>query len=156
MLANGVSAGQVMITMCPRGDLNPETGEISPDRGNHAIKVTRAGLARTNILRGVRLVCSAWPVHGRGGRRGTSQHRGWPRDRRARALRDAQQLGSALAHAATFRDERGDAHAQVTAVISSPICAAAFACRSAVSTAPNKLICTAEDLQRCARRSNAS
>src|SRR5215475_3737047 len=36
---------------CPRGDLNTETGEISPDRGNHAIKVTRAGLARTNILR---------------------------------------------------------------------------------------------------------
>ena len=26
--------------MCPRGDLNPETGEISPDRGNHAIRVT--------------------------------------------------------------------------------------------------------------------
>jgi site-specific DNA recombinase len=30
---------------CPRGDLNTETGEISPDRGNHAIKVTRAGPA---------------------------------------------------------------------------------------------------------------
>jgi hypothetical protein len=29
--------------MCPRGDLNTETGEISPDRGNHAIRVTRPG-----------------------------------------------------------------------------------------------------------------
>src|SRR5580692_2833579 len=31
--------------LCPRGDLNTETGEISPDRGNHAIKVTQRGRA---------------------------------------------------------------------------------------------------------------
>jgi hypothetical protein len=28
---------------CPRGDLNTRIGEISPVRGNHAIRVTRAG-----------------------------------------------------------------------------------------------------------------
>ena len=40
--------------MCPRGDLNTETGAISPDRGNHAIKVTRVGLTRPNDRRRVR------------------------------------------------------------------------------------------------------
>ncbi len=39
---------------------------------------------------------------------------------------------------------------------SPPFCSAAFACRSAVSAAPNKLICAVVDLQRCARRSSAS
>jgi hypothetical protein len=28
--------------MCPRGDLNPETGEIFPDREIHAIRITTA------------------------------------------------------------------------------------------------------------------
>ena len=40
--------------MCPRGDLNTETGEISLIRGNHATKITRAGPGRTDILPGVR------------------------------------------------------------------------------------------------------
>ena len=36
------------------GDLNTETGAISPDRGNHAIKVTRPGQIRPVIPRRVR------------------------------------------------------------------------------------------------------
>jgi len=40
--------------MCPRGDLNTETGEISPDRGNHAIRVTRPGRTHPAIPRRVR------------------------------------------------------------------------------------------------------
>jgi hypothetical protein len=39
---------------CPRGDLNTETGAISLDRGNHAIRVTRAGPAGPAIRRRVR------------------------------------------------------------------------------------------------------
>jgi hypothetical protein len=48
-LSHGISAGQALLAMCPRGDLNPETGEISlnldlnsktgeksPVRGTHA------------------------------------------------------------------------------------------------------------------------
>jgi hypothetical protein len=36
------------------GDLNTETGEISPDRGNHAIKVTQLGRTYPGIPRRVR------------------------------------------------------------------------------------------------------
>jgi DNA invertase Pin-like site-specific DNA recombinase len=36
---------------CPRGDLNTETREISPDRGNHATKVTRTGPAHGHSAR---------------------------------------------------------------------------------------------------------
>ena len=50
---------------CPRGDLNTETGEISPVRGNHATKITRTGPARTGIQPGVhylpRNLACAWP-----------------------------------------------------------------------------------------------
>src|SRR3974390_3416756 len=59
VLSNDISAGQAMITMCPRGDLNPETGEISlitdlnsktgeksPDRGVHAATVHLADALR--------------------------------------------------------------------------------------------------------------
>ena len=53
-----ISAGQPC-NMCPRGDLNTETGAISPDRGNHAIKVTRAGSARPPIRRRVRCAAGA-------------------------------------------------------------------------------------------------
>jgi hypothetical protein len=35
--------------MCPRGDLNTKTGEISPVRGNHAIRVTRPEPAYPHI-----------------------------------------------------------------------------------------------------------
>lgn len=35
-LAYGVPAGQLMIMTCPRGDLNTNPREISPDRGFHA------------------------------------------------------------------------------------------------------------------------
>ena len=49
---------------CPRGDLNTETGAISPDRGNHAIRVTRAGRAHPGTPRSVRslvhYLASAW------------------------------------------------------------------------------------------------
>lgn len=42
-------------------DLNPETREISPDRGNHPIRLTGAG-DRTQVFRGVFAVWSAtWP-----------------------------------------------------------------------------------------------
>jgi hypothetical protein len=41
-MTHNILAGQEMIAMCPRGDLNTNSGEISPDRGNHAIRVTRA------------------------------------------------------------------------------------------------------------------
>jgi hypothetical protein len=40
--------------MCPRGDLNPQGGEISPNRGNHAIRVTAARPTRQEIPRSVR------------------------------------------------------------------------------------------------------
>ena len=40
--------------LCPRGDLNTETGAISPDRGNHAIRVTRTGRPHPAIPRRVR------------------------------------------------------------------------------------------------------
>jgi hypothetical protein len=40
--------------MCPRGDLNTETGAISPDRGNHAIRVTRREQAVLGIQTCVR------------------------------------------------------------------------------------------------------
>jgi len=39
--------------------LNTETGEISPDRGNHAIKVTRGGPAQPPIRRRVRCAAGA-------------------------------------------------------------------------------------------------
>ena len=39
---------------CPRGDLNTETSAISPDRGNHAITVTRSECAHCGIPRSVR------------------------------------------------------------------------------------------------------
>jgi len=42
-----------MGNLCVRG-LNTETGAISPDRGNHAIKVTRPGRMRPAIPRPVR------------------------------------------------------------------------------------------------------
>jgi hypothetical protein len=49
-----------------RGDLNTETGEISQDRGNHAIRLTRAGLMR-QVFREVFAIYSViWPVHGWG------------------------------------------------------------------------------------------
>jgi len=58
---------------CPRGDLNTETGEISPDRGNHAISITGAGHTHPVIPRRVRymlfyLACmplggTAGPLH---------------------------------------------------------------------------------------------
>jgi hypothetical protein len=56
---------------CPRGDLNTETGEISPDRGNHAIRVTRPRQMHPGIPRRVRylvrrLACT-W-LRGRCGR----------------------------------------------------------------------------------------
>jgi len=52
-------------TVSERGDLNTETGEISPDRGNHAIKVTERG-ERARVFRDVFAIWSAtWPVHGR-------------------------------------------------------------------------------------------
>jgi hypothetical protein len=41
-------------SLCPRGDLNPETGAIYPDRGNHAIRVTRRGRAVLSIQTCVR------------------------------------------------------------------------------------------------------
>jgi hypothetical protein len=45
--------------------LNTETGEISPDRGNHAIKVTGAGRMHPGIPRRVRCfarhLAPAWP-----------------------------------------------------------------------------------------------
>ena len=51
--------------MCPRGDLNTETGEISPDRGNRSINVTGAGRMRLDIPRRVRCfachLARAWP-----------------------------------------------------------------------------------------------
>jgi hypothetical protein len=39
---------------CPRGDLNTETSAISPDRGNHAIRVTRAARTHSAIQLRVR------------------------------------------------------------------------------------------------------
>jgi hypothetical protein len=46
-----------MIIWCPRGDLNTQTREISPVRGNHGTRVTEAGPACPGIRRGVR--CSS-------------------------------------------------------------------------------------------------
>jgi hypothetical protein len=66
---------------CPRGDLNTETGEISPDRGNHAIRVTGAARPHPAIPRRVRCLVRHLACHGWGGRCGnaiavtTDQHR---------------------------------------------------------------------------------
>jgi hypothetical protein len=38
----GMTPTVLSVTLRVRGGLNTETGEISPDRGNHAIRVTRA------------------------------------------------------------------------------------------------------------------
>jgi hypothetical protein len=51
--------------MCPTGVLNTETREISPDRGNHAIEVTRAGRTHPGIPQrrestGHRIGCATW------------------------------------------------------------------------------------------------
>ena len=47
------------------GDLNTETGAISPDRGNHTIKVTGAGRMHLDIPRRVRCLARhlayGWP-----------------------------------------------------------------------------------------------
>jgi hypothetical protein len=51
-----------MIIPCPRGDLNTQTREISPDRGNHGTRVTGAGPAYPGIRPGVRYLSAAWPV----------------------------------------------------------------------------------------------
>src|SRR6266568_8072943 len=51
MPANGRSWG---FNVSEGGDLNTETGEISPDRGNHAIRVTGAGRTHPAIPRRVR------------------------------------------------------------------------------------------------------
>ena len=49
--------GQYGELLCPR-ELNTETGEISPDRGNHAIRVTQPGRTHPGIPQRVRyLVC---------------------------------------------------------------------------------------------------
>jgi hypothetical protein len=62
-------AGQrhVVCGVCPRGDLNTETGAISPDRGNHAIRVTRAGRTHPVIPRRVRFYSATWHVPRCGG-----------------------------------------------------------------------------------------
>jgi len=56
--------GEYRELRCPR-DLNTETGEISPDRGNHTIRVTPAGRERPAIPLSVRcllsdLACPWW------------------------------------------------------------------------------------------------
>jgi hypothetical protein len=43
------SAQRIFSKKCPRGDLNTQTGEISLDRGNHTISVTRQGEAVLGI-----------------------------------------------------------------------------------------------------------
>jgi hypothetical protein len=44
--------------------LNTETGEISPDRGNHAIGVTAAGPTLQMTPRSVRYCSATWPAYG--------------------------------------------------------------------------------------------
>jgi hypothetical protein len=83
------------VRKCPRGDLNTRPREISPDRGNHATKVTTARPARTGILPGVRYVCRNLACAGWGGRCAA-----FPASRAAAAgsaLRGARQPGRALA-----------------------------------------------------------
>jgi hypothetical protein len=81
--------------------LNTETGEISPDRGNHAIRVTRGGRTNPAIPRRVRYPVATWLVRGymagpgmRSRTAGSSASR-VPGSRAARADR------------AAFRDEPG-------------------------------------------------
>jgi hypothetical protein len=66
----GVSPGQRVETMCPRGDLNTGGREISPDRGNHAIGVTRAGRTHPGIPQRVRYLARCLACAGLGGRAG--------------------------------------------------------------------------------------
>jgi hypothetical protein len=98
-------------------DLNTQTREISPVRGNHANKVTRAGPARTDILRGVRCLSRRLAC--------ARQVRGISRTRATAATVAVDGRGPCGAPSrwapcwpilATFRYERGDAHAQVAAV----------------------------------------
>jgi len=104
--------------MCTRGDVNTETGEISPDRGNHAISVTGAGRTHPAIPRRVRYLsrylARAWL--GRQVPGICSRNLTVPHDcRQGRCHASAQQSGLREPVPATFRDERGSAHAQVTA-----------------------------------------
>lgn len=87
---------------CPRGDSNTETGEISPDRGNHAIRVTGAGRTRPGIPRRVRYLVRYLACTWLCGRRGHLLPHRW--------LQRPRVLGSWAARAgrATFHDELGD------------------------------------------------
>jgi hypothetical protein len=49
-----LACGKFPRSACPRGDLNTHFGAISPDRGNHAIGVTRPGRTYPGIPRSVR------------------------------------------------------------------------------------------------------
>jgi hypothetical protein len=101
------------------GDLNTETGEISPDRGNHATKVTRAGLVRPPIRRRVRCSARHLACTWLGGRCGVSAPAPLTAAVRVSALAAALPGGAPVAGSrgpvrVTFRDERSE-HAQVTA-----------------------------------------
>jgi hypothetical protein len=117
VLSYDVSTGHDMAMMYPRGDLNTETGAISPDRGNHAIRGTRGGRTNPAIPRRVRypvryLACT-W-LCGRSGH--LLPHR-WQRAPRVPGSRAAR------ADRAAFRDELGT-HAR-GAVLRESICAGA-------------------------------
>ena len=60
-IGNPFSVAYAVLEVLPavsEGDLNTETGDISPDRGNHAIRVTGTGRTHLDILRSVRcLAC---------------------------------------------------------------------------------------------------
>src|SRR6185437_4278229 len=77
--SDNISAGQKLVLCLRGGDLNTETGEISPDRGNHAIKVTRGGPAQPPIRRRVRCAAGAGvavPAFGNAGRQSGRTGRG--------------------------------------------------------------------------------
>jgi hypothetical protein len=56
--------GDVPPLWVSEGGLEPHIGAISPDRGNHAIRVTRGGLTYPGILRRVPYLIATWLVRG--------------------------------------------------------------------------------------------
>src|ERR1700759_1576558 len=82
---------------CPRGDLNTDSGAISPDRGNHAIRVTCTGPASTVIQRRVRYLTYCLAYYG------------W-----TAGMPAASSAGLCGRVRAALRVARSDAHAQVT------------------------------------------
>ena len=109
--SSGVRFGDFSPVLVSEGDLNTETDAISPDRGNHAIRVTRPRQTHPGIPRCIRYLVRYLACTWLCGRCRASapppSAAAVPRGCSAAELRGPVR--------ATFRGGRSDAHAQVTA-----------------------------------------